>query len=179
MIEVTLLAIALSMDAFAVSIGLGSRTNNSRVILALSCATYFGIFQGLMPLAGYFGGKSVLSIVEAYASEIAFMLLLLVGGKMIFESFSGAGNTESKDISHRLLFMLAVATSIDAMAAGFAMNLLEVNVLVACSIIGATTFIFSYVGVFIGAKSGEWLGSRAELFGGVVLILIGLKFLVN
>jgi putative Mn2+ efflux pump MntP len=179
MIEVIFLAIALSMDAFAVSIGLGSRANNQRIALAMSCAIYFGLFQGLMPLIGYFGGKSVLGMVDAYASLIAFILLLLVGGKMIFESFSGAENAEVNKVTHRLMLVLAVATSIDAMAAGFVLNLFEVNVMVACSIIGVTTFIFSYAGVIIGTKSSEWLGSRAELFGGVVLILIGLKILFN
>jgi len=97
---------------------------------------------------------------------------------MIFESFAEGIEEDIKIITHRVMLMLAIATSIDAMAAGFALTLLDVSPLIACFIIGVTTFIFSYIGVFIGTRSGTWLESKAELFGGVVLILIGLKILL-
>ena len=166
------------MDAFAVSFGLGSKHKIKPTSLALMSGAYFGVFQALMPLIGYLGGKGVLGWVEDYASWIAFFLLVLIGGKMIFESFAEGIEEDIKIITHRVMLMLAIATSIDAMAAGFALTLLEISPFIACLIIGVTTFIFSYIGVFIGTRSGTWLESKAELFGGVVLILIGLKILL-
>tara|TARA_R110000868_G_scaffold263531_3_gene522199 strand:+ start:36 stop:575 length:540 start_codon:yes stop_codon:yes gene_type:complete len=176
-IEVLILAIALSMDAFAVAIGLGAKQKLNPTSLALLCGVYFGLFQGLMPLIGYLGGKGLLGWVAEYAPMVAFLLLVLIGGKMIFESFSEGIEEDITKITHRVLLMLAIATSIDAMAAGFVLTLLDVNPFVACSIIGVTTFLFSYLGVFIGVKSGTWLESKAEFLGGVVLILIGIKML--
>lgn len=178
MIEVVILAIALSMDAFAVSIGLGSKRLKATQSLAVMAGIYFGLFQGFMPLIGYLGGKGVLGWVEAYASWIAFVLLLLIGGKMIYESLSEGIEEDISNITHKVMLMLAIATSIDAMAAGFTLTLLEVSPFMACAIIGITTFIFSYAGVFIGVKSGTWLESKAELLGGIILILIGFKMLL-
>ena len=176
--EVIILAIALSMDAFAVSIGLGSKNVVERYKLALMAAVYFGVFQGVMPLIGYLGGTGLLGWVEGYASWIAFGLLLLIGGKMIFEALSEGVEEDIARITHRVMMMLAIATSIDAMAAGFTLTLLDVNAFLACGIIAATTALFSYAGVLIGAKSGVWLESKAELLGGVVLVLIGFKMLL-
>jgi len=178
MIEVFLLAIALSMDAFAVSIGLGSKRKGKAASLAMMSGVYFGLFQALMPLIGYLGGKGVLGWVESFAPWIAFCLLALIGGKMIYESFAEGIEEDITTITHRVMLMLAIATSIDAMAAGFALTLLDVGPFIACLIIGVTTFCFSWAGVLIGIRSGTWLESRAELFGGVVLVLIGLKILL-
>ncbi|WP_158969250.1 manganese efflux pump MntP family protein [Paraglaciecola sp. L3A3] len=178
MIEVIILAIALSMDAFAVSIGLGSKHINMSKTLAIMAAIYFGLFQAVMPLIGYLGGKGLLSWVDAYSAIIAFLLLVLVGTKMIYESFSVEEDHDVKVITNKVMFVLAIATSIDAMAAGFSLTLIEINAYLACIIIGVTTALFSYSGVYIGAKSGTWLESKAEIVGGVVLILIGFKFLI-
>ncbi|MGH1429548.1 MAG: manganese efflux pump MntP family protein [Neptuniibacter sp.] len=178
MIEVLVLAVALSMNAFAVSIGLGSKHEKRTVTLAAQAAIYFGIFQALMPLIGFLGGKGVLGWVESYANWIAFSLLVLIGGKMIYESVSEGVEEDIAQITHKVLLILAIATSIDAMAAGFSLTLLDVNPFLACTIIGITTFIFSWVGVFVGAKSGTYLESKAELLGGIILILIGFKVLL-
>lgn len=178
MIEVFFLAVALSMDAFAVSIGLGSKHRGKAIALALMAGAYFGIFQALMPLIGYLGGKGVLGWIEAFAPWVAFFLLLLIGGKMIYESFAEGIEEDIANITHRVMLILAIATSIDAMAAGFALTLLDVGPFLACLIIGITTFLFSFLGIFVGIKSGTWLESKAELFGGVVLILIGFKVLL-
>jgi putative Mn2+ efflux pump MntP len=113
-----------------------------------------------------------------YAPWIAFILLAIVGGKMIYESQCDGIEENIAKITHKVMLILAIATSIDAMAAGFSLTLLAVNPLYACFIIGLTTFIFSYFGVFVGAKSGTYLESKAELLGGVVLILIGFKILL-
>jgi len=177
MIEVVFLAVALSMDAFAVSIGLGSKQKTTPLALATKAGAYFGLFQALMPLIGYLGGKGVLGWIEDYAHWVAFLLLALIGGKMIYESFSEGIEDDISKITHRVMLMLAIATSIDAMAAGFTLTLLDINPFIACLIIGFTTFAFSWVGVFIGVKSGTWLESKAEFSGGVILILIGLKML--
>lgn len=178
MIDVLILAIALSMDAFAVSIGLGSKHDKKTTSLALMSGVYFGLFQALMPMIGYLGGKGILGWVDSYAPWIAFLLLLLVGGKMIYESFVEGIEEDIANITHRVMLMLAIATSIDAMAAGFTLTILDVNPLIACAIIGLATFCFSWTGVFIGEKSGVWLESKAELLGGIILILIGFKMLL-
>ncbi|MBN2810023.1 MAG: manganese efflux pump [Deltaproteobacteria bacterium] len=178
MVEVLVLAVALSMDAFAVSVGLGSKNAKKTNVLAMKTGIYFGLFQALMPLIGYFGGKGVFSWVESYAHWIAFFLLVLIGGKMVYESVTEGIEEDIAQITHKVMLMLAFATSIDAMAAGFTLTLLEVNPFIACGIIGVTTFIFSWVGVLVGAKSGVWLESKAELLGGVILIAIGFKFLL-
>ncbi len=178
MVEVFLLAVALSMDAFAVSVGLGSKNKNNPMKLSFMSAIYFGLFQGIMPFLGYLGGKGVLGWVEAYANWVAFCLLLLIGGKMLYESFSDEDEKDLKIITHRVMFLLAVATSIDALAAGFALNLLDVNPHISCILIAITTGTFSFAGVCIGSKSRAKLENKAELLGGLVLILIGFKILL-
>ena len=157
MFEVIVLAIALSMDAFAVSIGLGSKGNSKD--LGIKAGLYFGAFQALMPFIGYLGGKGVLGWVDAYSHWIAFGLLALIGGKMIYEGLSEDVEEDIEALTHKTMLLLAVATSIDAMAAGFSLTLLEINAYLACLIIGVTTFAFSWVGVLIGRHSGTWLES--------------------
>ena len=177
MIEVLLLAFALSMDAFAVSIGLGSKNVESTKALALKAGLFFGIFQALMPLFGYLGGRGLLGFVSDYAHYIAFALLVLIGAKMIYEGVNEGVEVELAKITNKVMLTLAIATSIDAMAAGFSLMLLELNPLLACGIIGLTTFIISFIGVYVGKLSGTWLESKAEIFGGVVLVAIGFRIL--
>ena len=176
MIEVIILAVALSMDAFAVSIGLGAKKNIPG--LTLKAGLFFGIFQALMPFIGYLGGRGVLGWIDAYAHWIAFGLLALIGAKMIYEGVHEGIEEDIADITNKIMLILAIATSIDAMAAGFSLTLLDANPYVACLVIGGTTFAFSWAGVSIGRKSGTWLESKAEIFGGIVLILIGIKILL-
>jgi putative Mn2+ efflux pump MntP len=176
MIEVVILAIALSMDAFAVSIGLGATKNTPG--LALKAGLFFGIFQALMPFVGYLGGKGVLGWVDAYANWIAFGLLAMIGAKMIYEGVQEGIEEDISALTNKMMLVLAIATSIDAMAAGFSLTLLDANPYVACLVIGTITFVFSVVGVSIGTKSGTWLESKAEIFGGTVLILMGIKMLI-
>ena len=177
MTEVLILAIALSMDAFAVSIGLGAKKNTPG--LAIKAGLYFGTFQALMPFIGYLGGRGVLGWVEAYAHWIAFGLLALIGAKMIYEGAQEGVEEDISAVTNRMMLILAIATSIDAMAAGFSLTLLKANPYIACLVIGATTFAFSWGGVHIGRKSGTWLESKAEFFGGAVLMLLGLKMLFS
>lgn len=176
MLEVFVLAVALSMDAFAVSIGLGSKGNTRG--LGLKAGLFFGTFQALMPFIGYLGGKGILGWVEAYAHWIACGLLALIGAKMIYEGLQEGIENDISAITNKMMLLLAIATSIDALAAGFSLTLLDINAYLACLIIGVTTFLFSWAGVRIGKSSGTWLESKAEIFGGTVLILIGIKLLV-
>jgi len=176
MIEVIILAVALSMDAFAVSIGLGAKKNSPG--LAIRARLFFGIFQALMPFIGYVGGKGVLGWIDNYAHWIAFGLLALIGAKMIYEGFQEGIEEDISAITNKMMLFLAIATSIDAMAAGFSLTLLDANPYIACLVIGATTFAFSWVGVSIGKNSGTWLESKAEIFGGTVLILMAFKILL-
>lgn len=176
MIEVLILAIALSMDAFAVSIGLGAKKGSLQ--LALKAGLFFGIFQALMPFIGYWGGKGLLGWIADYTHWIAFALLTFIGAKMLYEGLQEGDEEDITEITTKTMLILAVATSIDAMAAGFGLMLLDVSPYVACFTIGMITFALSVAGVFIGKNSATWLESKAEIFGGVVLILMGIKFLV-
>ena len=131
-----------------------------------------------MPLIGYIGGKGVFGWIESYAPWVAFCLLLLVGCKMIYESMSEGIVEDIAIITHKIMLILAIATSIDAMAAGFSLTILKVNPFISCLIIGITTLLFSVAGVYVGERSGTWLESKAELVGGIILVLIGLKILL-
>lgn len=179
MIEVIMLAIALSMDAFAVSIGLGAQQNRIKLPLAFFAGAYFGFFQAAMPIIGYAFGASIFNWAAQLTPWIAFLLLAFIGGKMVRDSFSKSVEDKVIGVSHKTMLVLAVATSIDAMAAGFTLTLIPVDPFIACLIIGSVTFIFSMVGVVIGKKGKSFFGSKAELLGGVVLIAIGIKFLIS
>ena len=177
MLEIIFLALALSMDAFAVAIGLGAK--RSAPGTALQAGIYFGVFQALMPLIGYLGGKSLLGWLDGYTHWLAFALLLAIGLKMLLEGFRDSPEKAIPTVTGRVLLLLAVATSIDALAAGFTLPLFPVNAYIACMLIGVITFVLSVLGVAIGRRSGTWLESKAELFGGTVLILLGFKFLLT
>jgi manganese efflux pump family protein len=178
MLEVLILSFALSMDAFAVSIGLGIKNKGDIKILALKAGLFFGIFQALMPFIGYLGGIGLKEYIQGYDSIIAFVLLLVIGGKMIYEALNENVEEEISIVSNKILLTLAIATSIDAMAAGFTLHLFDLNVYLSLFLIGFITFIISYIGVYVGSRGGEKYESKAEILGGVVLILIGLKILL-
>ncbi|GAB54967.1 hypothetical protein GPUN_0832 [Glaciecola punicea ACAM 611] len=180
MIDVITLAVALSMDAFAVSLTIGVRDITRVRKLAWLAALYFGAFQGIMPLFTYFGGIAILAWLGSFAQWIAFILLVIIGLKMIYEAifFADKNSSTSRTYSHYALLLLAVATSIDALAAGFTLTVMSANGVYACLLLGITAFIFSYVGVHLGQRTSNWLGNKAELFGGIVLVLLGCKVLL-
>ncbi len=179
MIEVLLLAVALSMDAFAVSIGIGVKAKSFDKALAFKAALLFGIFQGVMPLFGYLASVGLGRFIESIDHWIAFLLLTLIGGKMLYDSFGENTEEEISSTTNKVLLLLAVATSIDAMAAGFTLDLMALNPFVSMIIIGLITFIFSFLGVFAGTKGASALEDKAEKLGGVVLIAIGAKILLE
>ena len=177
--ELFLIGIGLSMDAFAVAIckGLGMERINKRDALLL--ALFFGGFQALMPLTGYLLGSRFASYIERWDHWIAFVLLAFIGSSMIRESREEEEIEHGGSIRYRELFTLAVATSIDALAVGVSFAFLGVRIAPAVTLIGCTTFVLTLVGVWVGNLFGSRYKSRAELTGGIILILIGVKILLE
>lgn len=179
--ELLLIAVGLSMDAFAVSVckGLGMKKTDKKgtVVIAL----FFGGFQAIMPFIGWALGRQFQRYIIAFDHWITFLLLSFIGGKMIFDAVRD--NEKAVTICFHLdikeILMLAVATSIDALAVGITLAFLNVNILCATSIIGATTFLISAAGVFIGSAFGSKFEKKAEILGGIILVLIGLKILLE
>ena len=178
LVELFILAVGLSMDAFAVSICKGlSLGKISKKHMAIAGA-WFGGFQALMPLIGYFLGSFFADMITKYAHWIAFVLLIIIGGNMIKEAM---GEEEKVDacMDAKEMFILAIATSIDALAVGVTFAFLKVQIVPAVSCIGCVTCVCSAIGVKIGSIFGSKYRSKAEFCGGVILILIGLKILLN
>lgn len=177
--ELFVIALGLSMDAFAVSICKGLSVKRCSIKHMLTCGLYFGIFQGAMPLIGYLLGAQFESLVTAVAPYIAFGLLAFIGGNMIREALSGEDEACDDDFSVRAMVPLAIATSIDALAVGVSFAFLQVDIVPAVSFIGIITFVCCLFGVKVGSIFGDKYQSRAELFGGVVLIVMGAKILIE
>ena len=176
--ELFLIAIGLSMDAFAVSICKGLSVQKAGMGHALTAGLWFGGFQALMPLLGWALGTRFQSLITSVDHWIAFFLLCLIGGNMIRES-RGEEETVDACFFPRAMLPLAVATSIDALAVGITFAFLDVKILPAVVLIGCTTFALSALGVRVGALVGDRFQNRAKLFGGVVLIAIGVKILLE
>lgn len=177
-LELFILAVGLSMDAFAVSVCKGLSLGKIKPKHMCIAGAWFGGFQALMPLIGYFLGSFFAEMIEKYDHWVAFVLIAIIGGNMIKESF---GKDEKVDSSMdvKSMLLLAIATSIDALAVGVTFAFLQVQIVPAVSFIGVITFIFSAVGVKIGSLFGTKYKSKAELFGGIVLVLIGIKILLE
>jgi len=191
-------AIGLSMDAFAVALAKGMSLKKNLLKNALKIAVFFGGFQAIMPFIGWFAGRYFRDYIESFDHWIAFILLGAIGGKMIYESFKGEKENcsldeddianevsveeeliEEKGLSNKNLTLLAIATSIDALAVGVSFAFLNVSILPAISIIGVTTFVLCMIAVLIGRKLGCILQKYAEVAGGIILILMGLKILIE
>ncbi len=177
-IELFILAVGLSMDAFAVSICKGLSVQRLRPRHALICGAYFGGFQALMPLIGWLLGRQFEELIKSIDHWIAFGLLVLIGANMIRESF-GKEEELNDSFSFKTMLPLAIATSIDALAVGVTFAFLEVQIVPAISLIGVTTFAISAAGVKIGNVFGAKYKSKAELAGGIILILLGIKILIE
>ena len=175
--ELFILAVGLSMDAFAVSICKGLSVKKATVKEAGTAGIYFGGFQALMPLLGYVLGVSFQKIISSIDHWIAFILLSLIGFQMIRESKGGENVNSSFGIKE--MIPLEVATSIDALAVGVTFAFLQVEIVPAVCMIGCVTFLFSAVGIWIGNVFGTRYKARAEIMGGVILIVIGLKILLE
>ena len=179
-LEIWLLAISLAMDCFSVSITSGIILRRICMRTFLTMAFFFGLFQGVMPLIGWFGASRFFSLIENFDHWIAFVLLGIIGINMIRESRDNDEDCDAcPDFSIRSMFMLAIATSIDALAIGISFAFLQVKIWSSASIIGITTFILSMIGLRIGNIFGCRYKSKAEFAGGVVLIIIGIKILAE
>jgi putative Mn2+ efflux pump MntP len=182
-LELFFIAVGLSMDAFAVALCKGLVMDRIRVKDGVLVALFFGGFQALMPLLGFFLADRFAGKIEAFDHWIAFVLLAIIGGNMIRESLSKDDEDECSDCNCSLavgaMFVLAIATSIDALAVGVTLALLEVNILAVVLSIGLCTFIISAVGVKVGNVFGAKFKSKAEFLGGAVLVLMGIKILLE
>ena len=177
--ELFVIAVGLSMDAFAVSVCKGLSVGRVQPRHALTCGGYFGLFQGMMPLIGWLLGVRFQSFIVSIDHWIAFVLLGLIGFNMIRESRDCDDDCLDCNFSFRAMLPLAVATSIDALAIGVTFAFLQVDIVPAVSFIGVTTFILSTVGVWVGGVFGSRFKSKAEFAGGLILVLMGSKILLE
>ena len=181
--ELVLIAVSLSMDAFAVALCKGLSMKKLHYGHGAVIALFFGLFQGIMPLIGWFLGKQFESYITAVDHWITFVVLAYIGGRMIYEAMHEDADEQSAScdsgINYKELLMLALATSIDALAVGITFAFLQIQIIPAVSLIAGITFVLSFLGVILGNRFGTKYKSKAEIAGGVTLILIGLKILLE
>ncbi len=179
--ELILLAIGLSMDASAVSISNSLCINKISIKHILQMALMFALFQGIMPLIGYFAANNFESVINRFDHWIAFGLLSIIGGKMLHEAIKAEIEQECSlfALTFRLLFVQAIATSIDALAVGVGLSALNVNIFYSIAIISAITFICCTIAILVAKRFGNLLGKRAGIAGGIILIAIGLKIFIE
>ena len=180
--EVIFMAIALAMDALAVSICKGMTIKKLTIEHTLKCGLYFGGFQAAMPIAGYFIGKTFANVISSFDHWVVFGILTALGLNMIIGVIREKEEEKKKhtsDFSHKTMFVLAIATSIDAMAIGVSLSVMQSGIWINAGIIGAITFAIKVIGVYVGNRFGNKLGSKAELIGGFILIGVGLRVLIE
>ena len=179
-ISIVLIAVGLAMDAFAVSITSGITIKSLRINNAFKIAIFFGLFQAVMPIIGWLAGLSLRDYISAVDHWIAFGLLSFIGCKMIYESITvQSSEKEINPLNVYVLLVLSVATSIDALAVGVSFAFLKVSIVTPVIIIGTVTFFLSYLGVYIGDRIGHFFENKIEIAGGLLLIGIGIKILVE
>ncbi len=178
-ISTFLMAVALAMDAFSVSMTKGFSQKHLTNSQILYYGLFFGGFQAIMPILGYLCGNIIAAIVTSLAPIIGFILLLAIGLNMIRESLSGDDEEITDNFSFKEVTLLAIATSIDAFAVGITIALINDPILISSAIIGIVAFIFSIIGIFIGKKIGNYIGDKFQIVGGVILILIGVKIVLG
>ena len=178
-LEITLIGVGLAMDAFAVSICKGLSMKKIYWKKAIIIAVYFGLFQALMPVIGYFLGTTFENYITNLDHWVAFILLGAIGANMIKEAFWGDSEALNDSVDFKTMVVLAIATSIDALAVGITFAFLKTNILLATLLIGIITFVICLLGVKIGNKFGSKYGNKAEFLGGVLLIILGSKILLE
>jgi manganese efflux pump family protein len=179
-LTIVLIAIGLAMDAFAVSIANGMTINSDRRKSALLTAVFFGGFQMLMPAIGWAAGLTLQGAIADIDHWVAFALLAFIGAKMIHDGIKKDDKQDcSTDLKLHTLLILAIATSIDALMVGFSFAFLQISILEPLIVIGAVTFVLSFVGFYFGCGLGKRFGHRIEIVGGVVLVIIGLRILLE
>ena len=179
-ITIIFIAFGLAMDAFAVALASGIALKANKAYNAFKMALFFGVFQMVMPILGWLGGTGFRNFISSFDHYIAFGLLMFVGCKMIYESMKIKDVEEKTNpFNAKVLFILAVATSIDAFAIGLTFAFLKVAIVTPVIVIGIVTFAVSFAGVFIGNKIGHFFERRIEVVGGLILIVIGVKILIE
>jgi len=179
-LTVMFIAIGLAMDSFAVSVTSGITTENPRIHSALKIALFFGLFQAGMPIIGWLAGLSVMEVISGFDHWIAFGLLGFIGCRMIYESIKIDPNKkEINYLSVYVLLMLSIATSIDALAVGLSFAFLRFSIVTPITVIGIVTFLLSFLGVFAGNRFGKFFGKKIATLGGLILVGIGIKILVE
>lgn len=178
-ISLLFLAVALAMDAFSVSVTDGLVVSNFKITDAIKIGLFFGVFQFIMPCIGNFLASFAASYIESFDHWIAFVLLAFLGIRMIWEAIRGENEIPQNPLKFSTLFLMAIATSIDALAAGVSLAAISAPIIFSSAVIGIVAFIFSFAGMYIGRKFGDILGSKAEIVGGIILILIGTKTLLE
>jgi len=179
-ITLTGLALALAMDAFAVALGTGAVLSRLTGRHLFRLGFHFGLFQALMPVIGWLAGLTIIQWVEAWDHWIAFSLLAIIGGRMVYEAFSDEEKANDRDPTKGLsLVLLSIATSIDALAVGFSLSVIGVSIWMPALVIGLVAGVLTIVGMLLGGRIGDRWGTRVEIFGGLVLIAIGIKILIE
>ncbi len=179
-VSIFLIALSLSADCFAVALSGAITIKNLSRNSILRAAAAFGLAQALMPLTGFYVGRSVVKFVDAYDHWVVFGLLLIIGGRMLWEAFHEKEGGRGGDITRGwLLLSMAFATSIDSLAVGLSFAFLQINIMSSVLIIGAVAFLITVLGFYFGRKAGLLLGQRAKILGGLVLIAIGIRVLVT
>ncbi|MBQ9942320.1 MAG: manganese efflux pump [Christensenellaceae bacterium] len=176
--EILLVGVGLSMDACAVSMSNGMVYRDTPRIKRMAMPVFFGVFQAVMPLLGFFAGNLLGDFLNRYAGIVTLLILGVIGGKMLYDGIRGEDEADgSKSLTWGALLLQAVATSIDAFAVGVSFCAQQVSIALAVCLIGITTFLLSLAAMAIGKKCGDALGSKAQILGGIILIIIGIKSL--
>ena len=178
-ITILLIALGLAMDSFSVAIANGLATQTFKTPKALKIAAFFGFFQAIMLIIGWYAGVHILDLISDFDHWVAFFLLIFIGSRMIYESIRKKSNTIVSSLSIKVLLILSIATSIDALAVGLSLSLLKVSIIIPAIVTGVVTFSLSFFGVYLGGRFGRVLKNRVESLGGLILVAIGLKILLE
>lgn len=175
--QIVIISVSLAIDSLSVSVAGGFKTKKTSIIDAIKVAAFFGGFQAGMPLIGWAIGEVLSTVITEYAHWIAFILLGIIGIKMIKESFENEDGSRINFLSNKTLTLLAIATSIDALIVGITLGLLEMPLLISITLIGTITFVLCFFGFLFGKQLANLFGKRVEIFGGIALVVIGIKIL--
>ena len=178
-ITTLLIALGLAMDSFSVAIANGLATKTFKITKALKISAFFGFFQAIMPIIGWYAGVHILDLISDFDHWVAFFLLTFIGSRMIYESIRKESTRLTSSLSIKVLLMLSIATSIDALAVGLSLSLLKVSIIIPAIVTGVVTFSLSFFGVYLGGRFGRALKNRVESLGGLILVAIGLKILLE
>ncbi|MCW3998510.1 MAG: manganese efflux pump MntP family protein [Candidatus Bathyarchaeota archaeon] len=178
-IIIVLIALGLAMDSFSVSITRGFTNTRTRILNeALKTGFFFGLFQAIMPIIGWITGQSIINLISEFDHWIAFGLLIFIGARMIYESLTKESKQIVSSSSFKVLMILSIATSIDALAVGLSLSFLQTSIIIPAIIIGIITFSLSFLGVYIGKKFGDYF-EKIGVIGGIILIIIGLRIIIE